>query len=161
MDLTGHPTHFPQLEIMCPFPALAASPSRYASVSPSWSMRKRSHHCRRRESNRSRRSNTSPHPPDLVVFPHVRFIIASPRPTLAMPVKIIVRPPSSIDSVGVDLIPGEPPDRAVGSTPERRPWRRRTRCAGRCRAPPLDPSHPSPIGWWRFEDRIPFHVIKS
>jgi hypothetical protein len=93
MDLTGHPTHFPQLEIMCPFPALAASPSRYASVSPSWSMRKRSHHCRRRESNRSRRSNTSPHPPDLVVFPRVRFIIASPRPTLAMPVKIIVRTP--------------------------------------------------------------------
>jgi hypothetical protein len=63
MDLTGHPAHFPQLEILRPFPALAASPSRYASVSPAWSMRKRSRHRCRRERNQSRRSNTSPHPP--------------------------------------------------------------------------------------------------
>jgi hypothetical protein len=93
MDLTDHPAHFPQLEIMCPFPALVTSPSRYASVSPAWSMRKRSRYRCRRESNQSQRSNTGPQPPlpDLAIFPRVRFIITSPRPTLATPVKIVVR----------------------------------------------------------------------
>jgi hypothetical protein len=90
MDLTGHPAPFPQLEILHLFPGLTAALSRCASVLPTWSLRKRSHHRHRRERNRS---HNKPPPPNLAVFPRVCVLIASPRPTPSMPTKTMVRTP--------------------------------------------------------------------
>jgi hypothetical protein len=91
MDPGSHPAPFPQLKILRPFQALTASLSRCASVSPAWSLKKRSRHHHHRERNRSRRSTTSP--PYLTVFPHVCLLVTSLRPTPPTPVKTVVRTP--------------------------------------------------------------------
>jgi hypothetical protein len=88
MDLTGHPAPFPQLEILHLFPGLTAALSRCASVLPTWSLRKRSHHRHRRERNRSWRSTTSPLPPSSLSF----LVSASSLPAHARPRRCPRRP---------------------------------------------------------------------
>jgi hypothetical protein len=91
MDLASYPAPFPQLKTLRPRLALAAAPSRCASASPAWLLRKKSHHRRRRQKNQSRRSTTCP--PDLTDVLHVHLLIASPCPIPPTPTKTVVRTP--------------------------------------------------------------------
>jgi hypothetical protein len=154
MDLTSHPAPFPPLKILRRFLALIASPSHCASVKPTWSLRKR---CCHRAIGRGTEAREAPRAPsDLTIFPRVCHLLASPRLTPPTPVKTVVRTPPPV--LRRSCRRGPHREGATGASsrlnsgePQRAMHRPLL----------LDPSRLSPIGWWRLEDCIPFHFIKS